>query len=112
MIAAVNVTARNNAGQMLLVACGVAAIHVAVALIPEQPEGPTGKKHATTFAVSLTRDGRFWLDGLPSSEDDFRSAIRAGRTNGGVRLVIASDPETERDVDRIIDLFRRSRDER
>ena len=109
LIAGINVTPLVDIMLVLLIIFMVTATYVVAKSIPiDLPKAVTGEDVVTTFAVTLTKDGQTYLDGVARPMDEVRLRIRAARqTNKDVRAVVAADREvTHGRVVEIIDLIR------
>jgi biopolymer transport protein ExbD len=92
IITGVNVTPLVDVVLVLLVIMMVAATWVVARTIPlELPRAATGESTATVLAISIEQGGRLYLDGAPLDEPALRRAVRAQKTDAGLRAVIAAD---------------------
>jgi biopolymer transport protein ExbD len=73
------------------------------------PRAATGETAPRTLAISITRDGRTYLDGNPIDTNGLRAGVRAAAAaDPETRAVIAADGRTAHaDVIKVIDLLRR-----
>ena len=110
MISGINVTPLVDVVLVLLVVLMVTASYIASHAIPvDLPKGSTGEATASVLAVSVTRDGKLYLDGKAVDDATFRAHVRdAHEKDSDVRAVIAADGgSAHRDVVHVIDLLRR-----
>lgn len=110
IISEINVTPFVDVALVLLIIFMVTATYIVAQSIPvDLPQAGTGEDVVTTFAVTLTTDGKLYLDGKKIDEPKLTSNIRKARSkNDDVRVVIAADKAvTHGRVVRIIDLVRK-----
>ena len=110
IITGINVTPLVDITLVLLVILMVTASYVASRAIPmELPKGATGESTPTTLAVSLDKDGKTYLDGVPIDEPTLRARIKSAHdADPETRAVIAADGRvTHARVVHAIDLLRR-----
>jgi biopolymer transport protein ExbD len=110
IITGINVTPLVDITLVLLVILMVTASYVASRAIPmELPKGATGEATPTTLAVSLDKDGKTYLDGVPIDEPALRARIKSAHdADPETRAVIAADGRvTHARVVHAIDLLRR-----
>ncbi len=109
MITSINVTPLVDITLVLLVILMITASYVVSQSIPmDLPKGATGEQTPTTLAVSITADGRLYLDAREVAEEELRSRIRAAAgSDPETRAIIAADGKTvHARVVRVIDLLR------
>ncbi|MCC7539663.1 MAG: biopolymer transporter ExbD [Deltaproteobacteria bacterium] len=110
LISAINVTPLVDVMLVLLIVLMLTASFIATRAIPvDLPRASSGESLQTTYAISLTRDGKIWLDAREVTEARLRQLIGAARRRDrDPRVVIAADREVSHGkVVRIIDLVRR-----
>lgn len=108
-ITGINVTPLVDVVLVLLIILMVTAGYLVSRTIPvDLPKGATGETTATTLAISVTAEGRTYLDAEPVERDALRERIRAARAaDAETRAVIAADGATaHREVVAVIDLLR------
>jgi len=109
LISAINVTPLVDIMLVLLIIFMVTATYIVAQSIPvDLPEAATGEDVVTTFALTLTKDGKTYLDGRAMDLKEVRERIRSAvKTNKDVRAVIAADREvTHGRVVNVIDIIR------
>ncbi len=108
-ITGINVTPLVDVVLVLLIVLMVTAGYLVSRTIPvDLPRGATGQTTATTLAITVTADGRTFLDAEPVDRPALRRRIQAARAaDEGTRAVIAADGGTaHREVVAVIDLLR------
>ncbi len=108
-ITGINVTPLVDVVLVLLIILMVTAGYLVARTIPvDLPQGATGESTTTTLAISVTAEGRTFLDAEPIERDALRARIRAARAaDAQTRAVIAADGATpHRAVVAVIDLLR------
>jgi len=108
-ITGINVTPLVDVVLVLLIILMVTAGYLVSRTIPvDLPKGATGETTTTTLAISVTAEGRTYLDAEPVERDALRARIRAARAaDAQTRAVIAADGATaHREVVAVIDLLR------
>jgi len=109
IISAINVTPLVDIMLVLLIIFMVTATYIVAQSIPvDLPEAATGEDVVTTFALTLTKDGKTYLDGTAMELKEVRERIRSAvKTNEDVRAVIAADREVSHGrVVNVIDIIR------
>jgi len=109
-ISGINVTPLVDVTLVLLIIFMVTASYILARSIPvDLPNASTGEDVMTTFALTITRDGTAYLDGVRTDEAGIRMRIReAKRKDAGVRVVIAADKSVSHGrVVSMLDLIRR-----
>ncbi len=109
LITGVNITPLVDVVLVLLVILMVTASYLASHAIPvDLPKGATGEATASVLSVSVTRNGKLFLDATRVDDRTFRTLVRSAREKDSeVRAVIAADGGTaHRDVVHVIDLLR------
>ena len=110
LIVDINVTPLVDVVLVLLVIFMVTATYMVAQSIPvDLPEASTGEEVTTTFAITITEDGKVYLDGSPADDSQIKEAIvRAKQVQADVRVVIAADKTVPHgQVISVIDLLRR-----
>ena len=100
IIADINVTPLVDVMLVLLVIFMVTATYIVAQSIPvDLPEAGTGEDIVTTFAITITADGTFYLDGAPATDETIRVAIdKAKANNEDIRVIIAADKNVSHGV--------------
>jgi biopolymer transport protein ExbD len=110
IISNINITPFVDVTLVLLIIFMVTATYIVAQSIPiDLPEAGTGEDVVTTFAITITANGQFYLDGKKIDDSTLRRKIRsAQKENDEVRVVIAADKKVEHGrVVRVIDLVRK-----
>ena len=110
IITGINVTPLVDVVLVLLVILMVTAGYVTARGLPlDLPRAATGEATPRTLTISITRDGRTYLDGDPIDPGGLRARVRAAASvDPETRAVIAADGRTAHaDVIKVIDLLRR-----
>jgi len=114
-ITGINVTPLVDVVLVLLVVLMVTATYLASRAIPvDLPTGKTGEATTAPLAVSLTKAGSLYVDGVPASEAELRQKLVVARLRDPqLRAVIAADGAVpHRRVIAVIDLLRQEHVER
>ncbi|MBN2526735.1 MAG: biopolymer transporter ExbD [Deltaproteobacteria bacterium] len=109
IISGINITPFVDVSLVLLIIFMVTATYIVAQSIPvDLPEAATGEDVVTTLAVTITKDGNMYVDGVKSSDDKLASLIKKNqKDNDDVRVVIAADSKVVHGkVVHIIDLVR------
>jgi biopolymer transport protein TolR len=112
IISGINITPLVDVVLVLLVVLMVTSSYLASHGIPvDLPKGATGESTSSVLRVSVTSDGRFFLDGKPTADREFRERVRgAYAADHELRAVIAADGgSAHRSVVHVIDLLRQER---
>ena len=110
IISDINVTPFVDVSLVLLIIFMVTATYIVAQSIPvDLPKAGTGEDVVTTFAVTLTTDGKMYLDGASTDEASLKNKIRAAKSeNDDIRIVIAADKAVSHGrVVRVIDIVRK-----
>lgn len=108
-IIGINVTPLVDVVLVLLIILMVTAGYIVSQSIPvDLPQGATGEATATTLGISVTKDGRTYLDRAALEPHALRQQIRRAKARDpDARAVIAADGGAEhRHVVAVIDLLR------
>ena len=114
LISAINVTPLVDVVLVLLIILMVTAQIVAKedSIPMELPKGATGESNIpSTLAVSLDKDGKFYLDAKAVSLDQLRGQVKAAyQKDKETRAVIAADGRVSHsEVVKVIDLLRQEK---
>ena len=110
IISDINITPFVDVSLVLLIIFMVTATYIVAKSIPvDLPEAGTGEDIVTTFAVTMTKDGNMYLDGVKIDEGKLRRQLSLARKqNEDVRIIIDADKElTHGKVVHVIDLVRK-----
>ncbi len=110
IISDINITPFVDVSLVLLIIFMVTATYIVAKSIPvDLPEAGTGEDIVTTFAVTMTKDGNMYLDGVTIDEGQLRKQLALARKqNEDVRVIIDADKElTHGKVVHVIDLVRK-----
>jgi biopolymer transport protein TolR len=110
IITDINITPFVDVALVLLIIFMVTATYIVAQSIPvDLPEAGTGEDVVTTFAVTITKDGSFYLDGVKLDEGLLKKKLRLAKSkNEDVRVIIAADKKVEHGlVVHVIDVVRK-----
>lgn len=110
IITDINVTPFVDVSLVLLIIFMVTATYIVAQSIPvDLPEAGTGEDVVTTFVITVTKDGQFYLDGQKIDELALKRQINSARKKSeDVRVIIAADKKVEHGrVVHVIDLVRK-----
>ncbi len=108
MIQGINVTPLVDVVLVLLIVLMVAASYtVSQALPMNLPTAKTGQTESTSLAISVSSEGKLFLDGAPLSEDALRKKVRQEKAKNEVNALIAADGAAQHKfVVQVIDMIR------
>lgn len=109
MITGINITPLVDVVLVLLIILMVTASYIVSKSIPvDLPQGKTGDTVHGTVALTITKSGQWYLDGVSVQEPELRRHVRgAVRRSKEARALIAADGQVEhRQVVRLVDLLR------
>ena len=110
MITDINITPFVDVTLVLLIIFMVTATYVVTKSIPvDLPQAGTGEDTVTTLAVTMTDDGRLYLDGAKTDESNLKSQLRSEKAkNAELRVIVDADKSISHGkVVRVIDLVRK-----
>lgn len=108
MIQGINVTPLVDVVLVLLIVLMVAASYtVSQALPMDLPKAKTGQTESTSLAISVSSEGKLFLDGAPLSKEALKLRIRKEKAEHEVNALIAADGAAQHKfVVQVIDMIR------
>ena len=108
MIQGINVTPLVDVVLVLLIVLMVAASYTVSQALPlDLPQAKSGQRESTALAISIDQEGRLFLDGAASSEEQLLSRVRKEKSTQDVSVLLAADGRTQhKAVVRVMDLLR------
>lgn len=108
VIQGINVTPLVDVVLVLLIVLMVAASYtVSQALPMDLPKAKTGQTENTSLAISISSEGKLFLDGAPLSQEALRLRVRKEKSQREVNALIAADGAAQHKfVVQVIDMIR------
>lgn len=108
MIQGINVTPLVDVVLVLLIVLMVAASYtVSQALPMDLPKAKTGQTESTSLAISISSEGKLFLDGAPLSKEALKQRVRKEKSEREVNALIAADGAAQHKfVVQVIDMIR------
>lgn len=108
MIQGINVTPLVDVVLVLLIVLMVAASYtVSQALPMDLPKAKTGQTENTSLAISISSEGKLFLDGVALTKEALKTRVRKEKATRDVNALIAADGAAEHKfVVQVIDLIR------
>ena len=110
MITSINVTPLVDIVLVLLIVLMVTSSYlVSKSINVELPKAATGETVTPTMSISVDKDGKYYLDGNPITEEQLRLRVRAAyQKDKDVKAVISADGRVQHhSVVTVIDTLRR-----